>query len=246
MSKRIDALSSLKTVACLSIFLSHTGMNIFRGTGRWGVSVFFVLSGFLMTYGYYGQGRIKDISFSECVKFSRMKIRRLYPLYLITTCAMLPFLFVGDETVSFPHVSVLTGLDVFLVQEWLPLENSSINRVAWYFCVCAFLYCIFPGVLSYMENRYSIRKAWRSILVLLCAQILIGIAGKSIPTPTYVIGGWWDPDFTMWLVYYCPIVRAIDFLLGCDLGYLFINQKNALGDNDARKYSICELLVTGG
>lgn len=50
--KKLDSLQAVRALAFLGIFLSHTGIKYFGTTGTWGVSVFFVLSGFLMVYNY--------------------------------------------------------------------------------------------------------------------------------------------------------------------------------------------------
>lgn len=41
-------LQGLRTMAFAAIFLSHTGIGYLGALGAWGVSVFFVLSGFVM------------------------------------------------------------------------------------------------------------------------------------------------------------------------------------------------------
>ncbi len=45
---RLGQLQSLRALAFLGIFISHSGLS--SQLGAWGVSVFFVLSGFLMAY----------------------------------------------------------------------------------------------------------------------------------------------------------------------------------------------------
>ena len=54
----LKMLDALRGVTFLGVFMFHTELNVFRTLGGWGVSVFFVLSGFLMVYSYWEQDRI--------------------------------------------------------------------------------------------------------------------------------------------------------------------------------------------
>ena len=47
--KKIDSLQALRAIAFFGIFISHCGLIDF---GKLGVSVFFIMSGFLMFYNY--------------------------------------------------------------------------------------------------------------------------------------------------------------------------------------------------
>ena len=64
--ERINSLQALRAIAFLSVFIFHANRSFLgdgvlydsfiKSLGRWGVSVFFVLSGFVMTYdhAFYG------------------------------------------------------------------------------------------------------------------------------------------------------------------------------------------------
>lgn len=95
MEKRLDQIQALRGIAFLGVFLSHTGLKWFGAVGHWGVSVFLVLSGFLMFISYSGNDRIKRISLRDNIVFSWRKIKKLYPLHICTMVAMMLFSFVG-------------------------------------------------------------------------------------------------------------------------------------------------------
>ena len=88
--QRIESLTAFRGLACLIVLASHFcnewGLPIFSGTGQLGVALFFVLSGFLMHFLYFGadfQTRWKD--------FSRARIGRLYPLLVLVVCLIFFF-----------------------------------------------------------------------------------------------------------------------------------------------------------
>lgn len=51
--ENIRAIQALRGLAFLEIFLSHSNVPLIGASGAWGVSIFMVLSGFLMVYRYY-------------------------------------------------------------------------------------------------------------------------------------------------------------------------------------------------
>lgn len=240
MKQKLNGLSVIRALACIGVLLAHTGFLYMDSVGKCCVSLFLILSGFVMTYSYYGTGRISKPSISGNIKFSFHKIKGLYPLYLVTMCAMAVFLMVGEDKFQASHLAALVGTNLLIIQEWLPIEGSSINFVSWYFCTVTCAYFVFPWVLRRMETNYSKRKALAYILVFYGAQVLAGIVGRMIPTPAYVSGGWWRSDFTVWFVFNLPPIRTIDFLIGCNLGYCFLHRKKKGEANSERMFTAAE------
>lgn len=95
MGKKSNQIQALRGIAFWGVFLSHTGLKWFGAAGHWGVSVFLVLSGFLMFVSYSDNDRIKRISIRDNIDFSWRKIKKLYPLHICTMVAMMLFAFVG-------------------------------------------------------------------------------------------------------------------------------------------------------
>lgn len=168
-NKNIDALQALRAWAFMGVFLSHTGIEVL-GLGVWGVSVFFILSGFLMTYSYYGKERIKSVSWKENVLFAWNKMKPLYSLHVITMLAVSIFMFIGEETVTIAQAVVKIILNLLLLQSWTPIE-SDINAPSWYLCPTMFLYVLFPYIVRAMERKYSVHKAKWTMALLFLIQI---------------------------------------------------------------------------
>lgn len=87
--EKIVTLQVLRAFAFLGIFLSHTETIKHFEFGAWGVSVFIILSGFLMYYNHYDDKY--DISIGESLKFSLKRIKKLYPLHIFTMLLALVF-----------------------------------------------------------------------------------------------------------------------------------------------------------
>lgn len=220
-NSNIDSLQALRAWAFMGVFLTHTDI-MFLKLGAWGVSVFFILSGFLMTYSYYGKKRIVSVSLTENILFAWNKIKHLYPLHIITMFAMIVFMFTGEGTISIMQAIVRILLNVLLLQCWVPIQ-SDINGVSWYLCVTVFLYFLFPYILRNMERKYSISKARWMLVILFLIQIGVGGGiGSHIQKFNSMESVWIQPNLTRWFVYFFPPVRALDFAIGCNLGYCFL------------------------
>lgn len=218
MNEKIISMQGLRGIAFLAIFIFHcTGS---RGFGAWGVSVFLILSGFLMVYNYYGKQRIKNASVKANLKFAIMKIKGLYKLHIITMLAMLPFLFLGTDKDSLQTICIKLILNILLVQEWLPMSYRSINPVSWYLSVSFFCYFIYP----FIEKKLNKNKCIVFIVGIVIFQIIVGtIIGGFVCKSDMLLN--YEVNLIRWLFYYSPIVRCLEFIIGCNLAYIFINYK---------------------
>lgn len=88
----MNSLQTIRALAILGIFVSHSGIQMFEANGDWGVSVFLILSGFLMFYSYSDSDRISECGLKYSLKFGVHKIKRLYLLHIVTLISALPFL----------------------------------------------------------------------------------------------------------------------------------------------------------
>ena len=238
--KRIDTLQMIRCFAILGICLSHTNFSFFVSLGAWGTSVFFILSGFVMTYNYYKSGNIKSVSVKDNLHFVVGKIKRLYPLYIITTLLMFIRLVIGEETISINVAIFRLVLNFFLVQMWLPFSECAINGPAWFLSVTVILYFIFPYINTYMEKKYNKRKASCMIIASLIIQYSICFIGAKVPCVINVEPLATPVMFQEWIVYNAPMTRFFDFFIGCNLAYIFILNSH---DLSKIKYSLLELIA---
>ena len=120
----IRKLNALRGLAALIVVLSHysnftklqDGVLGF-GAGQFGVMLFFILSGFLMSYLYVG----KEPNGGEIYMYAIARVARVVPLFLVVVLASYAFHEPGvwgvlypipDELVLISHLSFLSGVSV--------------------------------------------------------------------------------------------------------------------------------------
>lgn len=213
---KIDSLQALRAAAFLGIFFQHAGFYI-----QWsalGVSVFFVLSGFLLTCT--NRDREQMPSVRRNAEFSLKKIRKLYPLHLVTMAAFIVLntsakIYHGITTEIVRDLLGKFFLNATLLQSWYPNRDVStaLNGVSWYLSVMMFLYFIFPYLRVFVQRTRIGRLCLISVAVL-CMEIIscipfIRIFGNE--SPVYI-----------WFMYCFPIFRTGDFFIGCVLARIYL------------------------
>ena len=146
--KRIESLQIVRALACIGIFASHSEIKWLEGFGPWGVSIFLVLSGFLMVYNHLDDNENTNYSILNAIKYGLSKIKKLYPLYVISMTFMVPFLLVGADRFSIAHASLIWVLNLGLIQEWVPLSFRSPNAPGWFLDAILLSYIVFPLVMK--------------------------------------------------------------------------------------------------
>jgi peptidoglycan/LPS O-acetylase OafA/YrhL len=206
----IDALTGFRFVAAMMVFVSHYAVPGLTGaalqvteSGYAGVTFFFVLSGFIITYNYLdrfeaGTGSLLD--------YLVARLARVYPLYFF-------FIVYGwftarNELDLWPFLLAL--------QAWSPNLKVvfGLNGPAWSIGVEVFLYLCFP-LLVPLLGRLGVLTSGRRLLIatavtliaMLSAAIFFLASGLNALPPGDAMSG------HRWL-YRLPAARLGDFLLG--------------------------------
>lgn len=221
--EKIETLQVLRCIAFIAVLLTHTGINLPSNLGGWGVSVFLVLSGFTMIYSYYGKDRIVESSVRKNIAFTRRKIGRLYPLHVLMTIVMVAD-YIGHNIgqIAFDRLSLTIILNLLLIQEYFPLSVRSFNSVSWFLCTIVLAYFLFPWILRRIEYRWSNRRAIAAIVACVFITMTMQLLGSVIPTFAYGNNPLWTNEPITWFNYRFPLVRIWDFVIGCNLGYIYI------------------------
>ncbi len=205
----IKPLTSLRFIFSIMVLLSHCSMlspfynaHVFQ-EGFVGVSFFFVLSGFIISYSYNDKLKNKTISNKQ---FWVARIARIYPLHVLT---LFVSIFIFASMMRNP-ISFLAHLipNIFLFQSFIPNPTYyySFNAPSWSLCCEMFFYFLFPFLIFKLN---SIKK----ILIFLLPLMIVTLIGMYF-TPE-------DQTTVNTIWYVNPISRLTDFLIGIFLFFIF-------------------------
>jgi len=197
----IHALTGLRFVAALLVFLHHAASTrCYEGFS--GVTFFYVLSGFILTYNYHLTfTRLRP---GELWSFYASRVARIYPVHLLTFLAITPLYWshIG------PHRSQILRLvkNLTLTQSF-GRSYFSFNAVAWSLSDEIFFYATLPFILW---GLWKLRLN-RAVPALLTMGVIWFAAFTYVSTHQ-------DGPLAHWRCYINPLLRLGDFLIGVLLG----------------------------
>lgn len=190
----IYSLNALRFVFIMLVVMSHIIGKSFDFGGECGVSFFFILSGFVLSFA--NGSRVEGGTFGLGA-FLKKQLSKFYPLHLLTLFLMLGLDARLGRFCDWPKL--LTN--VLLLQSWIPSDDFYFvgNGVSWFLSDLLFFYVVFPPVFVWL-NKASLRTLTLGGSVVL---VLYGLLAVSVPHTLI------NP-----LLYISPIVRLIDFCIG--------------------------------
>lgn len=211
MVKRVQSLQALRGIGFLLIFCSHcTFIEIFSPSwGGIGVSIFIILSGYVVTFNPESAWIKNNISTSAYVK---KHIKKIYPLHVIMSFIRLAFDYYSG--VKRP-ISVIL-LHFTMLKSFVPKQEIyySLGGVSWYLTLVCFFALLTPSLLKILRDLKR-RKGgcfWTFILILIFRIIWIYVCHAS--------------ENSLWLTYVNPFFRTTDYFLGMILGVNIENIKS--------------------
>lgn len=206
----LPALTGIRFLAASLVFFDHAGSlpgkpwfaaGFFshHGLGNFAVAVFFVLSGFILTYNYakwFGSG----INPSNYGRFIWDRLAKIYPLYLLTLLIAIPLELAGH------HRDWSWGalvMQLTLLQCILPVDQLSstnhFNVPAWSISCEMFFYLLAPVLI------------WRGLAFKrLASAVLLGWGAAFCLA---VAAGIWAIHASAWPARFAP-ARAAEFIAG--------------------------------
>ena len=228
----LDALTSLRFFAALAIVIHHCNGVFWRAANLGpldaGVSFFFVLSGFILTYVYYAPSA-EQFSWQD---FYIARLARIWPLHLL--CLLLTIVLVNLPEPFDPTVLLANGL---MLHAWMPFDRYffSYNYPSWSISTELFFYLMFPLMLRCSQAlRYT-------LLALSLASVLaLAVIGAALHLPVWDTAG--DHLSSTGLLYTNPLARCGEFLLGVIGGIYFLRGRSEVVASTVR-WTLVEILA---
>ncbi|TNV19020.1 acyltransferase [Buttiauxella sp. B2] len=200
---RLDNVTILRFIAALYVFLYHANarihidfewpINWIISNGAVGMSLFFVLSGFILTYTYGD---------TVGVGYFKKRLNRIFPAYLFCGLITLPFLFMQSGMSTTGIVKSITSIFLYTTatQSWVTPSFFYWNfGGTWSVSTEMFFYACFPLILKNI-NRDNIH---------LVTMAAIAFCGLIIPLSLV-----YNPEIQIPIYYATPIYRLPEFILG--------------------------------
>lgn len=231
---RLESLTSLRFFAALYILLYHARpqFDILSFLPKeyefpQGVTFFFILSGFILTYVY------RDLSSkTERKAFLIKRLARLWPLHLFWLFAAilaLPTSSLFEYKLNAGDYELALVSNFFLLQTWLANTQLgfSFNPPAWSIANELFFYAMFPIALGFFKSKQLLLKMLPVVVPVIAVVLFVGYAQvEHLPKKCYGLS-------QMSLIFTNPLVRILDFNLGMILAFIYFKtchyfQKNSL------------------
>lgn len=259
----VPGLTGLRFLAAFSVLIAHGAAVLMHGHERlgsvpywvtqasgFGMTLFFVLSGFVIHYNYAGavtEGRLRGIAAYLWARFAR-----LYPLFLLT---LLGYMLVSRRHFDFwtghpeQFRDALKALPYFLfsVQSWfyVPIGDTTLiyaiggsSSLTWSISTEWFFYYLYP-LIAWLIVRS--RTPWHTaVAVVFWCALWIAIS-TSLYDRSAAINAWavahYGPiaemrhplddfaaseSFVFWLSYFSPYLRMGEFVLGSLVAQLYL------------------------
>jgi peptidoglycan/LPS O-acetylase OafA/YrhL len=232
---RLDSLTGLRFFAALVVFGYHL-LGFFYFTAPYaamthvfvqgvvGVSFFFVLSGFVLTWSHHRGDRAGA--------FYRRRVARIGPLHVAT------WLLMGIVLVAYATRPALwpATASLLLLAPWTPwlANHLTMNNPSWSLGCEAFFYALFP-LLYALLHRWSPGR--RRLLGLGAVVAALVVAVVASPAP--------DGSTAFWFVYFFPPVRLLEFVLGMLLALELADADRGLFAHRRLPFGAIGLLAVG-
>ncbi|WP_407741064.1 acyltransferase family protein [Hyalangium sp.] len=232
----LDACTGLRFFAALSVVGYHfycppcePSAPVFLGrlleAGFTTVSLFFVLSGFILAYNYLGE---RGGFMGTAWDFYRARFARIYPIYLLALVVDLPlfihFLHLAQPAATPTEAARISVTTLTLTQSWFDLSRPTWNILAWTLSIEAFFYAVFPFLGPWLARQSSRRLLGVAVGAWLVGTMnfISGELASMLSThgaPQLVVQALrvWSllPESAL------PVGRLHEFVMGICLGLLF-------------------------
>jgi peptidoglycan/LPS O-acetylase OafA/YrhL len=209
IKQKIDSLTSLRFFAAAMIVIHHSAGMFGLSKDQipaflWGqgVSFFFVLSGFILSYVYP-----KLETWPDIFRFLRARFARVWPGLMVS-------LFLAWWLLSLNWDSKVAAANILMINAWIPfpIYFFSYNSPSWSVSTEVFFYLAYPFLIYRREKSWLIKMLSSGAIVaaLIAVSNLKGLPGY----------GSLDDGVTRFaLLYIHPASRIFEFIFGICVGF---------------------------
>lgn len=202
---RLNALTSLRFIAAMGVFIHHfhffehtksaLGQHVYKAfyEGFIGVTFFYILSGFIISYSYNQHKKAGKYSIPQ---FLRNRVARLYPTHLLTLYIAASVYLTKD---AWAYVDMKTFYaNILLAQSAFPSIPYffGFNGVSWSVSTEMFFYLGFILLVTF--NNKQLLGIWITLLAMVIWFLFFMSGSES----------------AYWALYINPVFRAVDFVTG--------------------------------
>lgn len=244
----LSALDGLRFFAALFVLVAHVSLAVFKTNpmlpavevistlSAMGMTLFFVLSGFVIHYNYHslgGSGRtLQGLRFFVVARFSR-----LYPLFfaLVAYDVYCAWCEANKYPINWEYTPYALPAYLTMTQSWYYLvlgDHSLIYQFAYYSSVswsisteCFFYLAYLFFVPWLVRLRNGLTHILIGMAVYAIALYAFYMAERNFPAidgwatswfgPVASINNGYQDCFMRWLVYFSPYARIVEFIVGC-------------------------------
>jgi peptidoglycan/LPS O-acetylase OafA/YrhL len=184
------------------------------------VELFFILSGFILTYTHPEMGGAEAPAVRQ---FYFSRFAKIYPIYLLGWIVFAPLVYSnlaalhGHSAGLYARLAFYGVISLALLQAWTPATANAWNTPGWSLSAEAVFYASFPFLFAFLKNR--------SVGVLFS---LIGACWLFSVIPTLTLSflpsslgqAYWLRE----LVNFMPVLRIGEFIAGICMARLYLGQ----------------------
>ncbi|GAA5086102.1 acyltransferase family protein [Nocardia iowensis] len=195
-------------------YVEGKGLGMFwQMTGNVGVSFFFILSGFVLTWAVR-PGLARSA-------FWRKRICKIYPNHLVTALLVVVLMLGSGQAVELKTLIP----NLLLIQSWFPDLHITfgINAVSWSLACEVLFYLAFP-LLYFWISRIPVERLWVSAIAVTAAiwsiPVIADLLMSDTPPPAPGMG---YSALQYWFTFAFPPTRCLEFVLGIMVARIVIS-----------------------
>lgn len=272
MAAGIPALTGLRFVAAGTVFVAHALPKVVPfpqnqaepalytlivSLSGQGMTLFFVLSGFVIHYNYAGQ--VQGHGARGLFNFFVARFARLYPLYLF--CVTFELLLKYSYSQVPASLADVLPYYLTLTFSWfyIPFGDNAliyqlglIPSVAWSISTEWFFYFVYPvvcyGLVLLPRTRDKLRTA--AVVCVVATCLVVAVGHFAVPINNFAVerfgnaadvGSHWQDSFLRWLLYFSPYSRVFEFLLGCLAAAIYMDWIDQAPTPKEERWGLCVL-----